>query len=582
MGATRRVVRGVAASTPLVLSTLKIHPAIGIARVGNDLTQFFLGPEIPRQGPVGAADGVGTSVASGPFSGFKTATDKVKGQAQRFYLFSHTQTGDPVEINLDTPGVKAIEWGVHLANKKAAFFQFGGLLGQDATNVYSPATNRRNPGEDLKRLVIDPDKPQKISGRNQGPLQIDFKLKGPKANWPIHKFTGKVVIGFLGALHTDAKGRVVVRGGRGLTRPFEGTAKDLATGTPDITNFANNNKWLDDVSDGVVTAKITLNNGRTVQAQAAWVLVGPPDYAPGIHQVVTLYDLLWDVAAHNTSIPIPDLTMFKREPLKRLGTFRTNIAAYKPEFNTDIVPFYKAVEDQKFVAPGIAHFRLTAALASKSDSGVFAFLRPPAGNQIFDPSTPGSMPLLYGDDYLAPSVSNGFALAVTRSQFKNAELFKNGVFDEIALPAPIVTPEGLDRAALDSCVGGAFSPGIECGWMIRNPKLFAEPFRFKPVGTVLNAAIGLKIAPGFLSQQLAMPWQADFLSCTHDPPGSGSATPLFGWWPAQRPTTTNVGQWDRSLPAGQAGLVSPTTGWPTRGFVVPAAAGGFEEKGGPP
>ena len=32
--------------------TYKIHPSIGIARVGNSLTQFFIGPEIPGVPPM--------------------------------------------------------------------------------------------------------------------------------------------------------------------------------------------------------------------------------------------------------------------------------------------------------------------------------------------------------------------------------------------------------------------------------------------------------------------------------------------------------------------------------------------------
>src|SRR5258708_36469614 len=39
----------------------RIHPAFGIARVGNSTSEFFIGPEIAGQGATGAADGVGTA-----------------------------------------------------------------------------------------------------------------------------------------------------------------------------------------------------------------------------------------------------------------------------------------------------------------------------------------------------------------------------------------------------------------------------------------------------------------------------------------------------------------------------------------
>src|SRR5262245_42449460 len=118
MAATRRSVTRGKTATPLVNSRLKIHPAIGVARVGNDST-FFLGPEIPGQGPVGAADGVGSAVAGGAFSGFKTSATKVKPQAQRFYIFMHRASGPPIEVTLNHKQVKSIEWSVHLANRKA-------------------------------------------------------------------------------------------------------------------------------------------------------------------------------------------------------------------------------------------------------------------------------------------------------------------------------------------------------------------------------------------------------------------------------------------------------------------------------
>src|ERR1700686_168835 len=52
----------------------------------------------------------------------------------------------------------------------------------------------------------------------------------------------------------------------------------------------------------------------------------------------------------------------------------------------------------------------------------------------------------------------------------------------LAIPAtpPEITPEGLDRAALENCVGGPFYPGIEVSWTIRNPRIYIEPFRLQP------------------------------------------------------------------------------------------------------
>ncbi len=572
---TRKVTRGPTA-TPIVVGNLKIHPAIGVARLGNDPTNFYLGPEVPGQGPVGSDAGVGSSVTSGPFSGFKTGATTVKRQGQRFRIFLHFPDRAPTEVTLNNPQVKSIEWGVHLANTKAAFFQFDGQKGDSAANVYSPATPRRNALAPRSRIVIDPGRPQKISGKSQGPVKIDFRMGG---GWPLHSITGKVVIGLLGELFTDAAGRLVVLGGRGSTRPFR---KDTANPTkdPPIDTYANNDGWLDDVSDGFVTATVTMANGLVVSAMAAWILVGPPDFAPLIRNVVSMYDTLWDVAARNTTIPIPNLLMFTQEPLVRLSTFRTNNAAYRPEFFADLEPLLQGTIDQQFVFDGVSHGIPSSALASKAENSITQFVRPPAGNRQFVLGA-GSMPFLYGDEYDTVG-SNKQALALTQSQFTNLERWRDGKFD-VGARAAGITPQGLDRAALEGCVGGAFFPGIEASWMIRNPVLYAEPFRLKPIGTVLNSGMTppLKIQPGLFSQQMALPWQADFWSCDDGPAPDGALSPKYGWWPAQRPIVVSKGgtkvRWDRGLPPAQNALIA---GWPTRGFVV-KSGGGFDEQGGP-
>jgi hypothetical protein len=572
-----------------------IHPAIGIARVGNDGGQFFLGPEIPGKGPVGADAGVGSSITAGANSGFKTGTQSVKRQGQRFRVFSHFPDKPAQEVTLDSQNVKSIQWSVHLANRKARFFQFlFGRVGESPATVYAPGPGqkRRNDGVLPSQTVIDPGKPQTISGRNQTGKKIDQAFAG---TFPKHKDTGATVIDLLGELVTDSAGRLVVLGGRGLSRPF----LKVGGANPPVDDFVNNDGWLDDVSDGFVQATVTMNDGKKITPEPSWVLVGPPDFAPFIGQVVSLYDLLWDVAARNASITIPDLQMFKQEPLKRLKTFRDNHAAYKPEFFSDIEPTLRNAANVRFVfnpagaipspavpPPGIPltiqHSQPIASLAAKIDTGILDFLRPPNGNKVFG-FAPASMPFLFGDDFHILA-SDHQALALTASQFENFQHFKAGTFDTGAPLGSAITPEGIDRAALESCAGGAFCPGIECGWMMRNPNLFKEPFRLKPVGTILNPAIPLKIEPGLFSQQLAEPWQADFLDCADDNAPGPTPNIQYAWWPSQRPIDvkkTPAGallRWDRGL-IGHIGLIQR---WPSRGFMVDDGAGGFVEKGGPP
>src|SRR5438045_2766874 len=94
------------------IATIKIHPAIGIARLGNSLQEFFIGPEIP-------------GAHRRPPGGYKDAQHRIKRQAARFRLFGYDKKGKLVkEINSSDA---VIEWTVRLANSKAAWKQFDGL-----------------------------------------------------------------------------------------------------------------------------------------------------------------------------------------------------------------------------------------------------------------------------------------------------------------------------------------------------------------------------------------------------------------------------------------------------------------------
>src|SRR5262249_15671519 len=78
-----------------------------------------------------------------------------------------------------------------------------------------------------------------------------------------------------------------------------------------------NDGWHDDVSDGPVTATITLPNQPPVQVhQSAWAVVAPPDFAPGVSGIVTLYEVALQAAI--------DGGMLKADP--------------KPSFRRDIKP----------------------------------------------------------------------------------------------------------------------------------------------------------------------------------------------------------------------------------------------------
>lgn len=529
----------------------KIHPAIGIARVGNS-RQIFIGPEIPGK------------PATPPDGKYRDGDKKLRRQAQRFRVYEYDDTqpnAAPKEILVSpTTNVARIEWTVHLTNKKAVWFDFDGNTGEGPTG-YPPGHPLRNPtivnpAERKKKLVIDPG-PRTLNALSQ---QVEIAKGGGldfPETWP-GLLAGDKEITSLGTLQTDDKGRLIAAGGFGISGTMGALPADGQL------NFDNNNGWFDDVSDGSVTARLVFKDGTTAAVSPAWLIVGPPDFAPPIENIVTMYDLLYDLSLRKLKL---DPTIF--DPLT--NQFRTE---FKPSFVEHIYPIlqrafnYRWVEATGAAAP-VYHGSLQnfAALATPPPAGgpdpnltvrraVFNRLRNPNPGQ--PNNVPGNMPKLNGDN-------NGpLNFTVTITQFEMMRRWAAGQFHNQgwtgAPPAPAaeVTAKELDRAALDSMAGGAFYPGIESGWIMRDARIYAEPFRVRHATTETDPNGAL---PGDLTKRSALPWQADFLDCADN------------WWPAQRPnevranaTATGVVEWARGI-ANHVDLVNR---WHLLGVVVPA------------
>lgn len=476
-----------------------IAPSIGIARVGNSPNEFFLGPEAP-------------GAPLSPEGGFKDNHGRVKRQAARFRVYGLDAEGRAVaEL---TAACADITWTVHLANSKAAWYNFEDryhfrpeppLVNPDYAPAYPPLkkpdqyTPRRNAQvKDRASLVIDPG-PRSISGRGSSGAAYQFDTG---------TFLGKKVP--LGELRTDERGRLLVLGG------FGGAASVIPN-NPIRTSSFNNDNWHDDISDGPVRATVRLPDGRVLEATPARVVVAPPDFAPGLDNIVSLYDVASQV--------------FPQE-------------ARPVSFARDVYPLLRRISGYQWVSeaaqrghgPGrggdVLNDEIFPKLASNSPAderarrAVFSRVRAP----VDDPDSEAAksqanffyMPQLGGD---AGSPANGDArtwLRVTQAQYSILSRWAAGDFvaDWNGTPdAPTLEelpvseqPAALVQAALERCVGGGFHPGIEITYIIEHQDLYAAPLRFKP-----------ELAPGDITKYMALPWHGDFFSCH-----------LY-WWPAQRP-----------------------------------------------
>ena len=94
-----------------------IHPAIGVARVGNAPHGHVVGPEVTDPLPRPAHDGPGQTP-------YRDAEGRLYPQAARFRIYGCNAKGEILR-ELTAPGSQAdIRWTTHLANRKAAWYDF--------------------------------------------------------------------------------------------------------------------------------------------------------------------------------------------------------------------------------------------------------------------------------------------------------------------------------------------------------------------------------------------------------------------------------------------------------------------------
>src|SRR5215217_7095074 len=141
----------------------RIHPAIGIARLGDSPDEYFVGPEAPGVPPsLNRPD-----APHDPHAGYKDDQGRIKRQGARFRIYEHTldDAGATTQVREITAAEAQIEWEVHLANRKAAAPKF----------LDPSGPGRRNEEIDESKLIIDAGS-QKVSGAGQSMKRLQGRF----------------------------------------------------------------------------------------------------------------------------------------------------------------------------------------------------------------------------------------------------------------------------------------------------------------------------------------------------------------------------------------------------------------------
>lgn len=529
-----------------------IHPGIGVARVGNselkdgswirgedDYADMYIGPETDTPPPM-------------PLEKIRDESGRIKRQAARFRLYGFNAKGDVVKEILPGNGVN-VTWKVTLANRKAQWFTADHAWDTAffASEEHKPSGVRNPKVADRASLAITPE-PMTITGKSQRSAPMTGKFLTEEVS--------------LGELRTDGEGRLLVLGGKGLAdSPYPNNP--VLDGNEGYFNNAVG--WYDDIADGPVHAEVTIN-GKTYDADSAWVFSAPPNYAPDIIGFRTLYELLEEVHIEAGMLPMPKQVSFVEHILPCLQRL-SNLSWVNKGFH-------------ELFGPGKEYDFTDQNLIDKLKTPKTSGLDPhkEKRQEIFskfhspyeDKCDPHQWPLLYGDSFgeieddatqHLLNVNNPqdvFSLSYIRYSW--LKKWADGDF-VTGSPSPIHAsfddvpindqPAMLDKAALHFCLADAFHPGCELTWPVRQASIYRGPFRIREANAdeidvpeqheqfeymaahTPDRGLGAQ-PPGGLTRWMALPWHGDTARCragydAQNPANYGEYTPAY--WPARVP-----------------------------------------------
>ncbi|HZJ64074.1 MAG TPA: CTQ-dependent lysine 6-oxidase LodA [Kofleriaceae bacterium] len=608
--------------------TYKIEPSVGIARVGDSVTDFYLAPDTIGGRPIECDRNGNVKIINGkpvPVERYKDEFLRVKRQGAQFRVMRYAEGAGPsdgTEVTLADSDVVNIEWSVHVANKKAAWYSFSELLGNlyysgvyNENNSYArknvPFRNPTVTGAARKELIIDPG-PRTLVGAN---AKVAFSRDTIPTTYPHGSFPNAdpkqgYPINTLGEAMTDDVGRLVVIGAYGR-----------AGGDEPISSYGGADTWYDDIADGSITCRLTLTSGEVVPLDA-WVIIGSPKFAPELVNITTLDDIMYDVGVRYHHL---DPEMYGPTGYNSL---------YWASYEDDIRPILDRMASYQWVAnvqsmtaaarPG---FDLRDASQTNRPNRVSLleqFRNPDNTQALWSSSGSPALPVNSGTNSVSNELIVKFS-TLTETQYFLLQQWAAGHFK----PGPRAEPPRVsyaDRVDVGNATGEPMSPGIEVTWSMRNPTIYDQPYHIQhrhdaayyrangldpyenetnpvPPGTP-GSVFGLGCEPGDLTKRMAIPWQADFFQCTlqyvnfTDPAiNKVNGIPMpptyyAYWWPPQSPWDVLSGADDvdeqtaTGLPAGVQvnyarginSFVDMITGWKYLAFIHNQTGGPHRER----
>jgi hypothetical protein len=553
----------------------RIHPTVGIARMGDSQNTYFLVGEKPLQHfdpqqqriPGGA-----NKVVAG--SKMRDADGKLCKQGTKFRVFCYEfETEGPAANRKKGKLAKVweckkdeyeINWTASVANLKASH---NASPRTSLPNIPAPVTLRST-------VTAEVGQRKTFVGKRSDPAHPDNRLD-------------------LGSCFLDSDHNLVVLGSEGSVKQLSGSSAAPIDGLfwPD---------WEDDEADGPISAKIKpkANNGLPdagkpeSPALGAWVVISMPDYAGDVRATTTLYD----VAINHASINAknnglgekvnPEVGMTYHSYIKPLLMAMYGVP-YVIRFHGSRSPYslmpFNAPNDPKKLNIG-SYLRKARETLKIQPENIWtnpsSFGEPGNSTNATLSVGPQTMPML-------------LYTTVTQLQYDAVQLWMsnklaegNNVAESSSMDS--VKPYQLDRANLESMSGGSFFPGIEVGRQAFWPKTWrarkgAWPGhidarverQINDLGNDTGAA-----GAGYLTKELANPWQADFVACSglywphsrpitvqHNP-NAGAANRWKDWMTTKDPSVTATANAGSSQPIAPYDKTKPIVGGKTSGGLI--------------